>query len=385
MDQQLPTTAAAEAETTHAEDISDGEAANTTSSEDQQLQAEEQAPEEPDSAEEAKAPQESHETGAAEGAVTTAATVAVAVAGAAASEGQDNAAADAADNAADATADDVDSPLSPGSDAGRSKSINIISSDGNVVNLLHKCVTAPVADEIFRERNRKGPYESWDDLQARVHGLGPSGIEKLQDSKFTFKKRNESLERLNDPEDLRRIVSKDETRKSVWRYRDDIDLYTGSAKQEVEKGDSEVDHIWEMQLLNRAVSNVWQSDEFGPAGRTRYAKTRLADLVNSSLNLNVTTQKVNRYKCWPFKNWLNRRSNGLGNGADVDDCFKAGKDYTRYFREHDNEWANIKTAVVKTYEVLDNEVDKFRDGALKDSMGAVISEMNIMMTWMGIG
>ena len=79
MDQQLPTTAAAEAETTHAEDISDGEAANTTSSEDQQLQAEEQAPEEPDSAEEAKAPQESHETGAA---ATGAAAAALAPSGA---------------------------------------------------------------------------------------------------------------------------------------------------------------------------------------------------------------------------------------------------------------------------------------------------------------
>merc|ERR1712070_613013 len=102
--------------------------------------------------------------------------------GAAASEGQDNAAADAADNAADATADDVDRPLSP-SDAGRSRSINIISSDGNCVQLLHTCVTAPVADEIFRERNRKGPYESWDDLQARVPGLGLARIENLRDAK----------------------------------------------------------------------------------------------------------------------------------------------------------------------------------------------------------
>jgi DNA uptake protein ComE-like DNA-binding protein len=379
MAQLLPATAAAEADTTHADDISDGEAANTTSGEDQQLQAEERAPEEPDSAEEAKAPQESQaETGAAVGAVTTAATVAVAVAGAA-SEGQDNAAADAADNAADATADDVDRPFSAGSDAGRSKSINIISSDGNLVKLLHYCVTAPVADEIFRERNRKGPYESWDDLQARVQGLGAARIEKLRESNFTFKKRTESHEGLNAPEGLRRDVSKDETRKSVWRYRHDTDLYTGSAKQVVENGDSEVDHIWEMQLLNRAVSNVWQSDEFGPAGRTRYAKRRLADLVNSSLNLNVTTRTVNRYKCSPFKNWLKKQYDG----SDVDDCFAAGENYTRYFQEHDNEWANIKTAVVNTYEVLENEVAGFEDGALKNSMEAVISQMNTMMIWMG--
>lgn len=82
----------------------------------------------------------------------------------------------------------------------------------------------------------------------------------------------------------------------------------------MEKGASEVDHVWEIQLLNRALSTVWDSDKFGRTGRTRNAKRRLCDLVNSDLNLNVTTFAVNRAKCWPFVNWLKDTR------VDLDDC-----------------------------------------------------------------
>lgn len=65
-----------------------------------------------------------------------------------------------------------------------------------------------------------------------------------------------------------------------------------------------------------------------------------------------------------------------------------GQNYSIYFREHDNEWANIKNAVVHTYEVLEEQVEHIaerdRSGIVQHSMRAVIDEMKTMLGQMNI-
>lgn len=254
--------------------------------------------------------------------------------------------------------------------------INYMAKDGDAVGKLHNAVTKSIADKILKERMR-GPYESWADLQNRVYGLGAAKMENLKKYNFVVEERSmKNDEELEGPGDLRLAVHKKETRESVWRHRRNKDIYTELTKRQVEKGESEVDHVWEIQVLNHARENVWQT--LGPAGRTRYAEKRLATLVNNDLNLNVTTKAVNRAKCWPFKNWLD-----LDTRVDLDDCLGQGRqNYSIYFRNHDDEWANIKKAVVRTYDDLEDEVnyiaDRERSGVVQ-TMQAVIGEMNIMM------
>ena len=59
-----------------------------------------------------------------------------------------------------------------------------INSLGRGSSALSEALSADLALRIIDVRNRGGPYTSWEDLQARIHGLGPKKIEKLKSEGF---------------------------------------------------------------------------------------------------------------------------------------------------------------------------------------------------------
>jgi DNA uptake protein ComE-like DNA-binding protein len=49
---------------------------------------------------------------------------------------------------------------------------------------LAQALTMEISDEIIQERGRNGDCQSFDNLQDRVHGLGPVKIKKLKEAGF---------------------------------------------------------------------------------------------------------------------------------------------------------------------------------------------------------
>ena len=256
--------------------------------------------------------------------------------------------------------------------------INTMGADGtNRGKLGDAGVSVHMADRIFEERRKGGTYQSWSDLADRVTGIGVRKIKKMQDKGFevrpsTRKLRYHGWGEIHCP--IRPPEIRDEVRKKkdrVWRHRGGVDLYTGLKKGQVEKGDFEVDHVWECQLLDHANERTWYEDtDCFTRSRTKNAHDKLKALMNSHHNLNVTTLKVNRAKKDPIKAWLN----GRGEGKELDDY---ARNYS-YFREHGAYWANIKKAIVNTYNDLSKEAYDTPWG------GAVLEEMKLMLDEMGV-
>lgn len=76
-------------------------------------------------------------------------------------------------------------------------------------------------------------------------------------------------------ETLRKQVTNKKTQ--VWTLRNNQDLYTKKTKTDVEKNSPQVDHILEIQLLDKVFNDAW--NEAPVAARTREGHKQFAQVI----------------------------------------------------------------------------------------------------------
>ena len=167
----------------------------------------------------------------------------------------------------------------------------------------------------------------------------------------------------------------------TWRHRANRCLYTQLKKAEVVKLRPEVDHVWEMQLLDLA--NERAAEGKGMAARTRAVQQALAAIVNSTKNLNVTTHEVNQHKKGPFMTFQHRYRAGSGDTVfeDIVGASPAG----RALRDAGH-MARITGAVVAVHGELTAEAFRIAPAnrAARLHAGSVVEELGRMLERMGI-
>lgn len=132
----------------------------------------------------------------------------------------------------------------------------------------------------------------------------------------------------------------------VWEYRDNVDLYTEKNKEWVEEGKHHVDHILELQLLNKALYNTQHEliKDGVPSANTRLVTKQLQKVVNEPPILNVTTAKINTAKGGAVRSFLNRLDKD--NFPDL-----SLHQFLRPKFESDSDIPHrIETSIVETYE-----------------------------------
>ena len=107
----------------------------------------------------------------------------------------------------------------------------------------------------------------------------------------------------------------------------------------------------------------------------------MKNIVNSELNLNVTTHEVNQAKKGPFMQVVNLYKNrgGYEGGPTLEDmnCVPRQLVDAGY-------WTNIKGAMVESYEAMERQTDDLRNHAQKALAKRVMEHVHRMMDQMGI-
>ena len=146
--------------------------------------------------------------------------------------------------------------------------------------------------------------------------------------------------------DLRKPVDKKET--EVWKKRNNKDIYQDKLKQHI-RGDIEVDHIIECQIVNRVLNCM-------PRSFTKKANLLpIQDAVNGYQNLNNTTKAINRAKWGPFARWKNQLEIGeivVTNGKSVE-TFVTQNLYDKFIDT--GIWPRMKTAIVNAFDGVQDE------------------------------
>ena len=263
----------------------------------------------------------------------------------------------------------------PNAIRGRGGNINVIALDNS--RRLAQVMRPSLADAVIDERRINGNYLDFDDLQRRVHGLGPVMVANLKKAGFRIEARSKTPDDDDDSEtavsDLRMNVSgMDE---QVWRHRENLDLYTQLSQPAVitAPGGAEVDHVWECQLINDA--NDIASGAGGPASRTRAVQGVAKNLFNGVENLNVTTHAVNQSKKGPFTRWRHQRAKERN--VSLDDLVRetdGGKSLV-----DQGHWARISRSVVEVWDELEQRKDLIRAKREREHAHAILREMQKMM------
>lgn len=163
----------------------------------------------------------------------------------------------------------------------------------------------------------------------------------------------------------------------VWEHRHQQDLYTLQSSSVVERYDPEVDHVWEVQLLDVAWKRA--SMQLPPAHSTRQAAhTTIGHVVNSVANLNVTTAEVNGKKKGPFTRWKNDDRVQDGKTVPIDEVMRSNGPVTRGW---ERTWSNITRSVVLTHDEMARAVSDSTTRNVEPFM----DELHTMMEQMDIG
>ena len=257
----------------------------------------------------------------------------------------------------------------------RATNINGIAK-GSSQRLAH-ALSAGMADDILHEKEVGGEFKDFTDLERRVSGIGPAKVKNMRNAGFFVSPTKRAIVDGAHAEDEVRLEDLRGDVKSldgtVWRYRNNKDLYTGLSKAKVVELQPEVDHVWECQLVNYANQRAAQA--LTDAGRrlaahTRGAQSSLKKMVNSRVNLNVTTHEVNQAKKGPFSQWLHRRQKG--ESLILEDVHLPRR------LVDSGTWARVERSVVNTYKDLEEAAG---DHAYSQ---AVLEEMNVMLDAMRI-
>lgn len=265
-----------------------------------------------------------------------------------------------------------------------SKAININAIGRASSRRLVEVLSAELADAIIKAKEFSD-FENFDDLKERVRGIGPKKIELLRAAGFVVVKREgkasaavEAQPKVSATGILGSLRDDVEAlSEQTWTHRHNKCLYTSKKKGQVVKETPEVDHIWEIQVLN-TVNQIVSAENV--AYRTRGNQETLKTLFNSVENLNVTTHYVNQKKKGPFTKWLHATEHGMT--KSIEDCLSESKALDL---RDDGTWANIEKAVVLSWDELQTECrTMIRDEGMRRHAKRVLDELNGTLSRMGI-
>ena len=146
---------------------------------------------------------------------------------------------------------------------------------------------------------------------------------------------------------------------TVWTFRNDVDIYTHSKRNETIK--PEVDHLIEVQLTELALVRAFNRDQHSRTGSmaTTQAREILASKFNGLPNLNVTSKRVNQAKRGPFTAGVNRLQSDRLRRVSIEQLARQG---SNKWMVDDGTWARIERAIAVSYdhtytELIDGGVD----------------------------
>jgi hypothetical protein len=133
---------------------------------------------------------------------------------------------------------------------------------------------------------------------------------------------------------------------AVWLKHNYCDVYTRKTKDEMEGCKEEVDHVLEIQLLQHAAAatNLYTNDPM---------LLNFRRVVNSTLNLNVTTMEINQAKKGPFTAALNRLNNINGGGLQGLSVAELARNGDKWkLGDGDDIWDNIEGQIVVSFDEM---------------------------------
>lgn len=170
----------------------------------------------------------------------------------------------------------------------------------------------------------------------------------------------------------------------IWGYRNDLDAYSDLTRSTIGKF-PERDHVFEIQLLDAA---YFEYSSVAVQMVTRGEKARIMNIANNVQNLNITSRAINQSKKGPF---TQARNELLDHEFDSSKCngidsFVFNSHGTRLSNKYPGfttkNWSNIKREVVKSYDILADEIpnalkDERRSEAFRDCLHEVFMSLKI--------
>eukprot|EP00002_Diphylleia_rotans_P024145 TRINITY_DN4760_c0_g2_i1.p1 TRINITY_DN4760_c0_g2~~TRINITY_DN4760_c0_g2_i1.p1 ORF type:complete len:524 (-),score=66.31 TRINITY_DN4760_c0_g2_i1:248-1819(-) len=237
---------------------------------------------------------------------------------------------------------DYDTPLY------RSPSADNDSPPSNPVPVRQKCSARTLFDtEDTLPRTSRSDYNQ--DGEYRHHAKPSPEVETKIDA-FAKKievKEEETIQPKSSIMTLRRDATP-EDRKKTWEARNNIDLYSLATRKEIESTTAfEVDHIIEIQMLDLALARAAYQTE---GAVTRGQIDIIRKVVNApEINLNVTTQNINRSKKVPITAWLSLYKSNTGSQDSPLPSLQdiVAKRYSERFK--DGEFGRIQSAMTEAF------------------------------------
>lgn len=142
-------------------------------------------------------------------------------------------------------------------------------------------------------------------------------------------------------------------REEVLVHREGRDAYTRScARRLVSRGEGQVDHVLECQVLRHATREVLSGDDRKNDGVVR----RFSAAANDVSNLNLTSRRVNQSKKGPFTAALNRLEKGATK-VDVEGLARKGR---ASWLVDEGAWANVEREIVESYDAMERRLEAER-------------------------
>jgi hypothetical protein len=140
---------------------------------------------------------------------------------------------------------------------------------------------------------------------------------------------------------------------AVWAYRGGIDVYTLASRPSTET--PQVDHITEIQLIETSLAAAFASNR-GKSGSmaTSAAVELLRSRLNSVVNLNCTSAKVNQAKRGPFTAALNRIQSDRLRDVTLEQLARQGR--AKWLVDQ-GIWARIESGIVESFDAVKSELD----------------------------
>lgn len=171
----------------------------------------------------------------------------------------------------------------------------------------------------------------------------------------------------------------------IWKHRNDLDAYSEFTRATIGTHNPERDHVFEIQLLDAA---YFEYSSVAVQMVTRGEKDRIMNIANNVKNLNITTRSINQSKKGPF---TNARNELVAQDFDSSQCngidsFVFNSHGTRLANRYPgfttSNWNNIKREVVKSYDILADEIpnviaNEKRSEAFRDCLHEVFMSLRI--------
>ena len=170
----------------------------------------------------------------------------------------------------------------------------------------------------------------------------------------------------------------------IWAHRNDLDAYSEHTKVTICSHNPERDHVFEIQLLDAAFFEYRSLVQMV----TRREKARIMNIANNVQNLNITTHGINQSKKGPF---TQARNELMAEEFDSVEChgvdsFVFSSHGTRMANRYPgfttSNWSNIKREVVKSYDVLAEDIpnaiaNERRSESFRDCLHEVFMSLKI--------